>query len=465
MLRAVLQAIRTRGLIRRGEHVLAAVSGGADSVALTYVLHHLQKEMDIRLTVAHLNHGIRGREAENDARFVSQLAWSIGAPCLLGEIDVPRLAEKSGVSLEMAAREARYDFLVRAAKEAGAHCVATAHTADDQVETILLKLARGTGLQGLVGIPWTSEWNGVRIVRPLRSIYRTELEAFLRSHGLKWREDRTNQDPHYLRNRVRHEIIPLLEKRLNPRVREAIVRMAEIIGEENAWLNAYARAVLRTCRDAEGDGLRVRLLARHAPAIRRRVLRLWLVEKGIESESMDFEVVEAVHRLMLDERGSQRVALPRGRIALRKYDELVVEERRAEPRAFRQQVRIPGETLLPHVGLRVAALVGRGIVRQTGRRPGDLPAEASLSLGAIGSSPVYVRSWRAGDRIRPLGMRGRRKLQDVFVDAKVPRDIRHRIPIFECRGEIIWVPGYRVAQGWDVKDAAGPSLHLYVSAW
>jgi tRNA(Ile)-lysidine synthase len=465
MLRAVLRAITTRGLIRRGDHVLAAVSGGADSVALVYVLHHLQRQLDIRLTVAHLNHGIRGREAEEDARFVSQLSWSIGAPCLLGAIDVPRFAERSGVSLEMAAREARYDFLVRTAKEVGAHAVATAHTADDQVETVLLKLARGAGLQGLAGIPWQSEWDGMRIVRPLRGIYRSQVEAFLRAHGLKWREDRTNRDPQHLRNRVRHEILPLMEKRLNPRMREAIARMAEIVAEENEWLNRHAREIMRRCRGAKSGGLRVRLLARHAPAIRRRVLRLWLVESGVEAEAIDFEIVEAVHRLILDYRGAQRVALPRGRIALRSYDELTVRESSPEWAPYWQEIKIPGETVVLQAGLRVAALIGKGIVRQTGRRPGDLPAEASLSLEAIGHSPLYVRSWQAGDRIRPLGMRGSRKLQDVFVDAKVPRDRRWRIPVFECRGEIVWVPGYRVAEGWDVKDAAGPSLHLHVGAW
>lgn len=465
MLRAIQQAVRARGLIHRGEHVLAAVSGGADSVALTYVLHYLQRHLDIRLSVAHLNHGIRGKEAEEDARFVSELAWSIGAPCILAKINVPHLAERSGVSLEMAAREARYDFLARTAKEVGAHCIATAHTADDLVETVLLKLARGAGMQGLAGIPWENEWRGARIVRPLRGIYRKEIEAFLHAHRLKWREDRTNRDSQHLRNRVRHEILPILEQHLNPRIREAIVRMAEIVSEENAWLNAHAREVLRRCRNTRSCGLKVRVLARFAPALRRRILRLWLVDAGLPADELDFEVVEAVHRLLLDERGVRRIALPQGRIALRTYDELTICERLPQPVPFRMLVRIPGETIIPQVGLRVVALVGRGILRQVGRQPGDLPAEASLNLDAVGASPLIVRSWLPGDRMRPFGMRGRRKLQDIFVDQKVPRHLRCRVPVVECRGEIVWIPGYRIADGWEVTDAAGPSLHLYISAW
>ncbi len=465
MLRAIQQAVRARGLLHRGEHVLAAVSGGADSVALAYVLHYLQRHWDIRLTVAHLNHCIRGKDAEEDARFVSQLAWSIGAPCVVGQINVPDLARESGVSLEMAAREARYDFLARVAREVGAQCVATAHTADDVAETVILKLARGTGLQGLAGIPWESEWGGVRIIRPMRNIRRADIEIFLRSHGLKWREDRTNRDLQHLRNRVRHEVLPVLEQRLNPRIRDAILRMSDIVGEENAWLNRHAREVLTRCRDGRSGALKVRSLARFAPALRRRVLRLWLVENGVPADDLEFEAVEAVHRLLLDERGTQRAALPRGRVVWRSYGNLVVRGPTAEPAAYSACVRVPGETVIVPAVLRVAALIGKGILRQVGRQPGDLPAEASLNLEAVGDAPLIVRCWRAGDRMRPFGMRGRKKLQDIFVDEKVPRHLRRRIPVVECKGEIVWIPGYRIAEGWGVQDASGPSLHLYLSAW
>lgn len=466
MLRAFQQAVKTRGLIRRGEHVLIAVSGGADSVALTYALHYLQRKLDFFITVAHLNHGIRGPEASEDARFVAELAWSIGAACHMGEINVPEKAAELGISLEMAAREARYDFLTRIAREVGAQCVATAHTADDQVETIILKLARGAGPQGLSGIPWATTWNNVRIIRPLRGIFRKDIEAFLRAHGLKWREDRTNRDLHHLRNRVRHEILPLLEKWLNIKIREALIRMADIISEENALLDAHARKILKACRLKSKNAIVVRAVARHAPALRRRVLRLWLAAAGIPVDALDFELVEAVHRLLLDERGTRQIALPGGRAAMRRYEKLVLQpQAQLGTNTFSAQVSVPGETILPAVGLRVVALIGKGILRQTGARVGEIPAEASIDLDSVGHDHITVRSWRPGDRIQPLGMDGSRKLQDIFVDAKVPRDRRMTIPVFECRGEIIWIPGYRVARNWAVKDAAGPALHLSVSAW
>lgn len=465
MLRAVQQTIIGRGLLRRGDHILIAVSGGADSVALTYALHYLRRRAGLTLTLAHLNHRIRGQEADRDAHFVRDLAWRLGLPCVQAEIDVPRRARSSGISLEMAAREARYDFLARVARDVGATCIATAHTADDQVETVILKLARGAGAQGLAGIPYEASLDGVRIIRPLRDVSHDDATRFLRRHRLKWREDSTNRDLQYLRNRVRHEVLPMLESRLNPAIRQAILRTGEVIREENAWLNAHARKVLRMCAAREpAGGLSARAVARHAPALRRRVIRLWLADAGMNPDRIDFDAVESVDRLLADARGTRRAQLPDGRVVARRYDVLTVHRALARRKAgpFRARVAVPGETVLPDAGLRVITMRGRGIIRQVGGRAGDIPAEASLGIRAASSEPLVVRSWRKGDRIRPFGFTGSRKLQDVFVDQKVPRDRRGAVPVFECAGEIVWVPGYRVARGWEVRDASGPCLRVVV---
>ena len=464
MLRTVQHTIQKHALLRPGDHVLIAVSGGADSVALAYALHFLKKRYRISITLAHLNHRIRGRAADQDAHFVKELAWRLGLRCVQGQTDVPRLARERGISLEMAARESRYDFLERTAREVGANCVATAHTADDQVETVLLKLTRGAGPQGISGIPYYTERRGVRIIRPCRDVTHTEAVRFLRRHGLIWREDKSNLDMTFLRNRVRHQVLPLLESKLNPQVRRAILRVAELLREENEWLDSIARGLWNECvESAKRNELNVEKLNRLPLAARRRVLRLWLVAGGVDADQLGFETIENIERLLVAPRGTRAVPISGALRVVRRYKSLTLEKNTAAAcDVFSAKIAVPGETVLPDRGLRIVTKWATGILRERGGRAGDLPAAASLGAEAMRHSPILVRSWKAGDRIRPFGMSGSCKLQDLFVDQKVPRDSRDRIPVFECRGEIVWIPGYRIARGWEVKDPRSPSLHIYV---
>ena len=464
MFRIVQNTIQKHRLLQPGDHVLIAVSGGADSVALAYALHFLRRQYRLSLTLAHLNHGIRGGAADQDMNFVKELAWRLGLYCALGKVDVPRMARVRGVSLEMAAREARYDFLERVAREIRANCVATAHTADDQVETVFLKMARGVGPQGIGGIPYCTDRHGIRIIRPCRDVTHSEAVRFLRRYGLIWREDKSNSDMTFLRNRVRHQVLPLLESRLNPQIRRAILRMAELLREENEWLDSIARRLWNECVErAKRDKLNVDKLNRLPLAARRRVLRLWLVSGGVDADQLGFETIENIERLLVAPRGTRAVPISGALRVMRRYRSLAMEKNAvAVGIVFREKVAVPGETVLQDPGLRIITKWAAGIIRQRGVRAGDLPAAASLGAEAMGHSPLYVRSWKAGDRIHPLGMEGSRKLQDLFVDQKVPRDSRDRIPIFECRGEIVWIPGYRIARGWEVKNPRSPSLHIYV---
>ncbi|MFH0953985.1 MAG: tRNA lysidine(34) synthetase TilS [Verrucomicrobiota bacterium] len=464
MLRTVQRTIERHRLFRRGDHILVAVSGGADSVALAYALHYLKKRYRLSLTLVHLHHGIRGRAADEDARFVNELAWRLGLPCVQARVDVPRRARQAKLSLEMAARELRYDFFVRAAHAAGAGCVATAHTADDQAETILLKLARGAGPQGLSGIPHVTERHGLRIVRPLLDVTHPEVVRFLRRYGLKWREDESNLDPGFLRNRARHEILPLLESRLNPQVRRALLRTSELIREENEWLDTLARGLLGKCLERKRPAvLRVDPLKRLRLAARRRVIRLWLISREVDPECVDFDAVEGIERLLREPRGTRSVSLGGGRSVVRRYRALSLEQTAgAEEPSFCAPLVVPGETILPEQRLRVVTRWDRGVLRQTGAKVGELPAEASLGARAARRARLRVRSWQPGDPIRPLGLGGSKKLQDLFVDQKIPRDRRSQVPVLESRGEVVWLPGYRIARGWEVKDPSGPALHVFV---
>ena len=460
---------RERSLVAPCQHVLLAVSGGADSTALLVAFRELAPAMNLQLTVAHLNHGIRGREADADARFVEDAARGMGVAAVVGRANVPLRARTRGVSLEMAAREARYDFLRRTARQVGADVVATAHTADDQAETVLLRLVRGAGPQGLGGIRADVMLRGMRVVRPMLDVTRSEVVGFLRGCGVSWREDTTNRELSYQRNRVRHEVLPLIESTLNPRVRKSLIRAADVIDQENRWLDTLAAGILagagadRRIRGRRVRALQTAPLAELPAAARRRVFRLWLASVGVPPETIDFDVTSRIESLLKRKAGGGRTVLAGGWEVRRRYGELVAE-RRAVFASFRVSITVPGETEVEQAGIEVRATLAEGVVRDRRSRPGRVPARASISREALGRKRIYVRSWRPGDRVKPLGMRGTRKLQDVLVDAKVPAAERAEVPLFECGGEIIWVPGYCVARGWEVRDPGAPALQLVVTA-
>jgi tRNA(Ile)-lysidine synthase len=459
--RQVARVLREHRLAAPGAHVVAAVSGGADSTALLLALHTLARNGCPALTAAHLHHGLRGRAADAEARFVRALCRTLGVRCVVGRAAVRARARRRGESIEMAARAARYAFLKRTAHRVGATHVATGHTRDDQAETVLLKLARGAGPEGLSGIAPCTVLSGkpgsedMRLIRPLLDVSRAEVEAFLRARGQDWCEDASNASRDHLRNRVRHDVLPLLETALNPAVRDALARTADILRAENAWLDAQAR---RVC--PPGGTLTVRDLAAQPAALRRRVVRLWLGARGVDPDRIDFETVARIERLAATARGTRSVDLPGGWSVRRRYGRLDVARREtAEP--FRIALALPGVTDLPLAGVRVRAEIAPGIVRERGT-PGVAPARASLSRKAVGRRRIYARAWAPGDRMRPLGMAGSRKLQDIFTDARVPADRRARIPVFECGGEIVWIPGYRIARAWAVPDAETAAVQLSV---
>ncbi|MEK7751289.1 MAG: tRNA lysidine(34) synthetase TilS [Acidobacteriota bacterium] len=462
MLAQLQSTVRRHRLLPRGRRVLVAVSGGADSVALLLALHELAPRLGIRLTVAHLNHRIRGKAADRDAAFVRRLAHRIQLPVVVGRADVPRLARNSGLSLEMAARQARYDFLAKAATKVEADVIATAHTADDQAETVLLKLIRGAGPKGLAGIPYRATLRNMSVVRPLLDVTRPEVEAFLRERGEPWREDLTNRDETFLRNKVRHRILPLLESELNPKVRQALRRTADILREEDLWLDRLAASRLARCRSATGT-LAIPALGKRGLAERRRVLRLWLAEAGIPPEMVDFDAVDRINRLLAGPKTGGTANVAGTWTVTRQYDALAIRKtRHTAPPPYHRTIAIPGQTLVKEAGLKITASVAPGLIKDAKARPGLYPARASLNWAAVGNRRVTVRSWRPGDRLRPFGMTGSKKIQDIFVDEKIPAEWRPRLPLFECGCEIVWLPGYRVAQGWEVRRKTAPSLQLTV---
>lgn len=460
---AVQRAILMSGLIPDGARLVVAVSGGADSVALLYALRALAPARRWRLTVAHMDHCIRGAASRADAAFVSALGrqWRVSVRC--GRSNVPLRARRTGRSLEAVAREVRYDFLARIARRVRADAVVTAHTADDQAETVLMNVCRGTGLTGLGGIPPVGTWRGVRILRPVLGVGHADLVAMLRRNGVEWREDETNADARFTRNRVRREVMPMLVKALNPSVRDALCRLAALCRDDAEALDAMAEARLKASALADG-ALSIAEIGRDVGAIRRRVLRQWLALRGVRPQALDYESVARCERLLKSRNGSEDIPLDGGISVRREYDRLRLRSGDVdESPGFAARIRCPGETVVAPPGLRVRAVLGTGIVRPPRMRAGDLPAEASLSAEKVGRRALIVRAWRPGDRMEPFGMRGSKKIQDILTDDKVSRDKRSSVPVFECAGEIVWVPGYRISRGWAVAGEDAPAIRLSVA--
>lgn len=456
---SIERVIRESGLITAGARLVVAVSGGADSVALLTALRSLAPAMRLRLVVAHMEHGIRGAASRRDAAFVLALARRWRIPVRIGRCRAPLRARRRGTSVEAAAREARYEFLAGVARETKADAMVTAHTADDQAETVIMNMCRGTGVAGLAGIPPEGSWGGVRVARPLLSAGHADLAGFLERRGVKWREDETNTDTRYLRNRIRRQVIPMLAEALNPAVRDALCRLAELCRDDAELVATLARERLGRVLLRDG-GLDVAALLQDGAAVQRHVLRRWLALRGVPARAIDRDCIARCERLLRARRASGSVPLCGGGEVRREYGLLRVA-RDAGPKAgFAARLARPGVTVVDPPGLVAVVEMKPGVVRPPRSRAGDLPAAASISAARVGRRVLVLRSWRAGDRVRPFGMDGTRKVQDVLTDQKVPRAERGVVPVLECGGEIVWVPGYRIARGWEVPGELARAVHI-----
>lgn len=442
----VLAFAERHGLWTAGTPVIAAVSGGADSVALLLILHDLACREHLHLAgVAHLHHHIRGDAADEDAAFVSRLAGRLSLPFELAHDDVPARAQRTGESLEVAGRHARLAFYDRLAA-GGSRALALAHTRSDQAETVLLRLIRGAGSRGLGGMAPRA---GHRI-RPLLEVGRDELRDWLRARGEVWREDETNEDTTIARNFVRRVLMPQLE-RLNPAAEGALARAARILATDADLLDRLADA--ESARLLRVDSTRVCLdmneLRRLPEALGRRVVRkaLLSVDPG---RTPGWEDTDAVLRL-----SSGRLDF--GGVRLELFDDLaVLSNRGREDDRRAASDRLPVALTLDVPG---AVRHPSGWWELEAHGPMAPPATVQASLHgrqvvldatALGRH-LTIRGWQPGDRVQPLGLGGRKKLQDVFVDRKVPRDERPYVPVVvDARGRIAWVAGHVVGEPFRV---------------
>jgi len=464
-------AINQGPLLAPGQGVVVAVSGGADSVGMLHGLRRLDREegWGLRLTVAHLNHGLRGAEADADEGFVRQLAEGLGLAYRVERTDVGRLAEQKKLSLETAAREARYDFLARCARDEKAERVAVGHTADDQAETVLFRVVRGTGLRGLAGMAPSRVLEGgpegCRLVRPLLNVRRQAILDYLKTEGLSWREDASNQDPVYSRNVLRHEIIPKLAEQLNPQVVEALARLACLAGQTQDFVDRESRALFgRIAQQMTKTGLTLdaeELSGTHS-VLQAEVIRLAVTELGGGMRELDQATLERIAELVT---GSGAVDTATGIRAERTAEGLRLSSAPpAPPEPFCHAVAVPGRTELPGIGATVhVEEVGNALGLLDGFVANKSRTEEMMDRDRL-RGDLFVRSRRDGDRIVPLGMTGTRKLQDLLVDLKVDVRQRDRVPILCDADGPVWVIPYRLAERVRVRPATKRVLRVSLEA-
>ncbi len=417
-------------MLAGGETVLVGVSGGADSVALLHCLVTLAPTLDLCLRATHVNHGLRP-DSEADQAFVEELARKWGVPLSVERVTVPTTG---GQSPEARARAARYAAFTRAAERVGASRVALGHTADDQAETVLMRLLEGAGPRGLAGIP------SVRgpYIRPLIGIRRYQIEAELRRLGVGWREDPTNHDPKFLRNRIRHDLVPFLSASYHPRIVEALCRAGALARVLVSDLEALAARELDCLAIGRGQEILLPLgeLRRLPPSVGEEVLRQALFRLG---EKGPFRAwVQRTLRHVLESDGS---ASPQqvGRILLEQSMGQLRFSRESLVLLPERQLPVPGSVAFPEIGV---GLEARTFARLPGYRPPTGLWRVAFDRDRL-QAPLWVRGRRAGDRFHPFGAPGSKPLKAFLIDAKVPHWERRRLPLVVAGGAIVWVVSLR----------------------
>ena len=439
------ESLVRNGMLAPGDAVLVGVSGGPDSVALLHVLREIAPTLGLTLEVAHVEHGLRGHESRGDGEFVRAIAAALSLPFHFTHLDLSRPAPDGGAgNFEALARERRYRFFTEVARRQGIGKVAVGHNRDDQVETMLMWLLRGCGPEGLTGMPAVrpldpgpSGAGAAQLIRPLREISRAEILAFLESRGLDYREDRTNRDTRYLRNWIRRTLLPEIRERSGHGLDRRLARLGGMLRSDHALLErrvagAYARV-------SRGDALdRTGFLALE-PELRPRMARFWL-KRGLGTlRRLGFAHVDAVLGVIAGSSPHGRVSLPGSWTVVREYDSvrLIPAVEALRPDDYSYVLPLEGEMTVPEAGVRVTSWCSANRERPEG----DLEAAFDLSRLTRDGEPLRLRNFRPGDRFRPLGMSGHKKLKDLFIDRKVPRSRRRTLPLLLAGEEIVWVPG------------------------
>jgi tRNA(Ile)-lysidine synthase len=470
--RRALRCLRKYEMVRAGDRVGVAVSGGADSVALVFLLLELRDKLGIALSVAHFNHKLRGAASDADEKFVARLAAKQGLALHVGRADVAGRAKRDRANVEETARRARYGFFAQLVREGHVNGVAVAHTADDQAETVLAHVLRGTGLAGLGGIHPVAE----HIVRPLIEMRRADLRAYLKSRKQTWREDVTNRDTARMRARIRKKLLPLLEKHFQPAVVAHLANLAELAREDETFLNSLTRKRAAKIFEKEGDAVRVSVEELTAPvqqekfttecaevaekkkqetrALSKRLVRCIVKEWKPRAGQLNAEHVQAVLELAEHGENGKSVPLPGGMEVRRERGTLVFRSsrgnastKREPPKQYEHNIDMRFEPGAPQALVPVPSLgcVFRFRVIDWPAKRGETSETGPVLDRDTLRFPLVLRNWRPGDKLQPQGHRNAHKLKRLLNEKHISRWERDGWPVLTSGGVLAWARGFPVA--------------------
>jgi len=452
-------------MLLKGDRVLVALSGGPDSVCLLSILEELRAKYSLDICVAHFNHKLRGEAAERDARFAERLARQKGLPFAISSADVGAYAERQRLSTEDAGRRLRYEFLLRSSLSLGTNRVAVGHTADDQAETMLMRLIRGAGPDGLAGIPPVRPLGSSgepTIIRPLINAWRSDIMRYVRSRKLRYRKDVSNESPEYLRNKIRLELLPLLQREYNPRIKERLASAAASLAVANDFVRTEAGLITGEIVIEARPGWVVfdaRLLAALHPELRKRIL-----SQLVSRAKPDASMLEAVHYDEADallRAVSGKLDMPgKLRLEISGGTGLVSESRRrSTPPSKSFAVLIGGPTLIRELDVLVTTKLMPKIASPPRLVRLCTSKRQYFDLDAV-RYPLEIRVRRPGDSFSPLGTRGTKKLKNFFIDKKIPRFLRDHIPLLLSNGRIMWVMGYAIDKRFMLRKGSKAALRV-----
>lgn len=437
----VKKTIKKYRMLESGDRVIVGVSGGPDSMALLYALNQIKEKYNLVLKVAHLNHGFRGEEAQREAQFVEEMAQKLELPFEVKAFDVPAYKKKSSLSSQEAARVIRYQFLEDVRKKFNAKKIALGHNANDQAETLMMWLLRGTGVKGLSGIPPVREGG---IIRPLIETTREEIEVYLKEREIPFVIDSSNQKTDYLRNRLRHELLPLLEEHYNPQLVKSLVQTASILRREDEYLENIAKDLLKEIVVSK-DSRSVVIDSKGLLALP-SVIQMRCVRGVLEQVKGDLRRISSTHiydiiKIVSNDKPHRVLKLPEGIRVEKSYNHLTVTLHQTAPPPFYYQfTSLPDQVSIEEIGREMRFETLEGGNHLIDKENFDL---AYLDEGKV-LMPLTIRNAKPGDRFQPLGMKGEKKIKDFFIDEKVPLKERKRIPMLFFGDLLGWVGGMRI---------------------
>ncbi len=448
---------RKHALLQHGDRILVAVSGGVDSIVLLDLLCRVRQEWQLELLVAHFNHQLRGEESDEDEEFVKTVGANMQIPAFTEAQDVAGYCQTNKLSIETGARDLRYQFLDRVAAEMDCQRIAFGHTADDQAETVLDRVMRGTGVAGLGGIPVCRG----KYIRPLLFATRRGILAHAEEFGLPYRHDSSNDDLSHKRNRIRHLLLPQIKKEFNPKVVTALNQLSSIMTEVDAFLREQGKAAYFQClRDQEDDKIVLDIIAflAYFTPLQNYILRQALDVLGDDPRRLDFQTTERIVQLLENRRQGKEIKLASG-LTIRLSSHALVLSKVKSVKNEIEVSEIPGKYRLWR-GFALEIKAESKPLEQVlfHRDPNIEWVDADLM-----ARPLRVRTFRAGDRFHPLNLKGSKKLSNFFIDEKVPFYLRGSVPILECKSGIVWICGYRLDDRYKVTDSSKRVFRLALS--